>query len=143
MKVKDYKGYEIYLSEYDGLFSIKDTDCLATDTLKKAEGHIDNLIKAESKGRFPIDVINISFERGKITSYNTMEKRCWFTSENGSRIKNKITLWGNNGDRPRFYNVNENNLALIKKYKELQNSINKLTDERSTLGGLLTEPVTF
>ncbi len=142
MKFKDYKGYEIKLNENDGMFYVENTACGQKDTLKKVEDYIDSLLKAESSGKFPIEAIDISFNKGKITSFNKLENNCWFVKENGDRSKNSIST-NYSGGQPRYFAINENNLKLLKRHNEIEDIFRKLGTENRSLEKQITEPIDF
>ena len=139
MKVAEYKGYEIEFGDWGGQFNIKGISGWF-EKYKDATAKIDRVVKAEVKENFPVDVVSSSMKVGKITSYNKAEQDAWFSPEGGSRGKERLMGYDK---KPRFYNANEANLNLVKKYKGVEKTINQLSDDQRHLEKQLTEPISF
>jgi len=141
MKLKDYKGYTIEVAEYDGEFSITETE-YRYPTLKQAEAKIDAIISAENKAGFPLEAIkNFSWstiaEPVTILSKNSEDKSVWYRDSKGNRHKEDIS-------KPleaKFFKDNNANKEAIARYRELNAQINKLEKERSAIK--LTDPINF
>jgi len=139
MEISTYRGYKITFEDWRGEFAIENVSG-NYEKYKEATAKVDRLIKAESKEGFPMNVITGSMIAGKITSINREEDAAWFTNVKGDREKKRLTQYNY---KPNFYQVNEENLALVKRYNEIGASINRLQTEREQLPKQLTEPINF
>lgn len=139
MKVAEHKGYEIDFTEISGKFSINGI-AGSFEIYKDATAKIDRVVKAETKENYLIVAIRSNMKSGKITSYNNEQKEVWFTADEGSRSKERVIDYMG---KPNFYQVNENNLKVIKEYLELEKFVRQLTQQQRNLEKQLTDPITF
>lgn len=131
--IAEYKGYTIKFGGLNAQFVGKGE--LPTgwfDTYKGVTDKIDRLLKAESKGKFPIAVYKVAggMTKGKITSINTEAKSAWFVDERENR--QKLASYSE------IYAVNENNEVIYGKVGELRQTILKCEAEQKQLLKTLT-----
>lgn len=140
MKLTDYKGYQINVSDFSGEFSIEGTSDYF-NTLAEAKGKVDALIKSEQTKGFPMSAIfSYNMTSVRITSYNSEEKKVWLTNSTGGRRKEPITDWHG---RPYFFAVNKNNQVIVKEYHALTAEIKALEKKLEALPSKLTESIVF
>lgn len=137
MKVAEYKGYTIEFYEPVGTFGIADINGYH-ETYGAAKAKIDRLVKAEVKGKFPIEVVTSELHLGTITSYNDEEKAARVTT-NGRKVKEELIDFRN---RPKYYKANEANRKLVHESDDLGNQIAELNKRQRDLTTKLTEPIT-
>lgn len=138
MDLTEYKNIKIVVST-DGTFR---ADGIGgwQDTLAKVQREVDKVLKAETSKNFPIEAISSSMRAGRITSMNTHTKECWFVRDDGERSKERLHDYRGS---PHFFANNESNINLVKRYREIDLIISKLSGEQRTLEKGLTEPIVF
>jgi len=143
MEIGEYKGYTIEFSTTHGEFEITGVSGFY-DTYKKTTDKIDRLVKAEVKGKFPIQVIKSSFVLGNITSYNSETNEAWFTyiNTNGESRRGKERPIKFSGE-PNFFSTNEHNLKLLERHRELTKENQRIRNEMQELEKQLTDPICF
>ena len=142
MKLIEYRGFEVEVSESSGSFTAKSDDYSIswTETLDKLKEKIDRVVKSESKKGFPIEVFQViqtSFEtcviKGKLTSYNREDKSVWFSGEKGRREKINLSYASS------IYIVNEANANLLSQFEEKVALIKQTNREIGNIKGQLTQ----
>ena len=137
MKLIEYRGYEVEVSENSGQFqATKDSYSTWFSTLELLKEKIDKLIKAESNKGFPIEafrIIRTDIIRGKITSYNSEDKSVWFSSEKGRREKVTFSLYSD------IYLANEASDILLKQLENKYELIAQTEKEARVITGQLTK----
>ncbi len=142
MKLTEYRGYEVEVSENSGEFqATKDSySTMWFSTLELLKEKVDKLIKSEFTKGFPIETFQIfrnSYEtriiKGKLTSYNQEDKSIWFSRNDGRR--EKLTL----SYRPNIYLINEVNDILLKQLEEKYSLLTQTEKEVKTITEQLTK----
>lgn len=139
IKIRDYSDYVIqYNSGYLRFEAVKDGEVRMEDTdeqrlQEKIKTALKRQEKLQTKTKFPIDAIHCTYTTprlGKITSI-AEDGSIWFTHiEKGESKRSKVsTKYG--GEK--FYNLSDNNNAIVKEYNELNDAIEKLSAKQNSL----------
>lgn len=145
MKLKDYKGFVINVSEYTGFFTV-DGGSKDFKELTECESHVDNIIKSESKKGLPKEAIWMHSGEPtltNITSFNFADGKVAHTDEKGN--KHRDDYRDRYDKKPNFIEASADNKAIVKQHHEIVFRIDVLIKEKWDLFNALStaSPIKF
>lgn len=150
IKIKDLQtGYTLNYEPGNRQFYVVDseaTNIANATTQDEVESKLDKYIKAQNSKRCPADVIKDDMNPYTITSFDAEDNSVWVKTRFASRYdkagaRSKSSLIGYDR-QPNFYEVTENNMALMTQHQKLQAEIQRLQNEARLLQDKLEKPIT-